>query len=82
MALSNYLGQSVAMVLIFTGVGLGLVGQVSPLATMGIAVAIFAVQVVLSHFWLNRFGYGPVEGVLRAITNATAPTWRRRLSRV
>lgn len=82
MALSNYLGQSVATVLIFTGVGLGLVGQVSPLATMGIAVAIFAVQVVLSHLWLNRYGYGPVEGVLRAITNATTPTWRRRLSRV
>jgi len=40
-----------------------------------------AVQVVLSHIWLHRYGYGPVEGVLRAATNATAPTWRRQLSR-
>jgi uncharacterized protein len=79
MALSNYLGQSVATVLIFTGIGLGLVGQVSPLETMGIAVAIFVVQVALSQVWLNRFGYGPVEGVLRAVTNATPPTWQRRL---
>ncbi|MEV0285659.1 DUF418 domain-containing protein [Kribbella sp. NPDC050820] len=78
MALSNYLGQSVATMLIFTGIGFGLVGQVSPLQTMGIAVAIFAVQVVLSHVWMSRYGYGPVEGVLRAVTNATAPTWQRK----
>lgn len=78
MALSNYLGQSVATMLIFTGIGFGLVGQVSPLETMGIAVAIFAVQVVLSHVWMSRYGYGPVEGVLRAVTNATAPTWQRK----
>lgn len=78
MALSNYLGQSVATMLIFTGIGLGLVGQVSPLETMGIAVAIFAVQVVLSHLWMSRYGYGPVEGALRAVTNATAPTWQRK----
>ncbi|WP_433164189.1 DUF418 domain-containing protein [Kribbella sp. CA-247076] len=78
MALSNYLGQSVATMVIFTGVGFGLVGQVSPLETMGFAVAIFAVQVVLSHLWMSRYGYGPVEGVLRAVTNATAPTWQRK----
>ncbi|MFI6679838.1 DUF418 domain-containing protein [Kribbella sp. NPDC050470] len=78
MALSNYLGQSVATMLIFTGIGFGLVGQVSPLETLGIAVAIFAVQVVLSHVWMSRYGYGPVEGVLRAVTNATAPTWQRK----
>jgi uncharacterized protein len=79
MALSNYLGQSVATILIFTGVGLGLVGRVSPLQMLGVALGIFAVQVVLSHLWLARFGYGPVEGVLRAVTNATAPTWRRQV---
>jgi uncharacterized protein len=78
MALSNYLGQSVATMLIFTGVGLGLVGQVSPLETMGIAVAIFAVQVVLSHVWMSRYGYGPVEGVLRAVTNASRLSWQQK----
>lgn len=79
MALSNYLGQSVATMVIFTGVGFGLVGQVSPLETMGIAVAIFAVQVGLSHFWMSRFGNGPVEGALRAVTNATRPTWQSKV---
>ncbi|WP_427887153.1 DUF418 domain-containing protein [Kribbella sp. GL6] len=76
MALSNYLGQSVATLLIFTGVGFGLVGQVSPLETLGFAVGIFVLQVMLSHAWLSSFRYGPVEGVLRAVTNATAPSWR------
>jgi uncharacterized protein len=79
MALSNYLGQSVATMLLFTGVGIGLVGQVSPLETMAIAVAIFVTQVALSQVWLNRFGYGPVEGVLRAVTNATPLTWQRQV---
>lgn len=76
MALSNYLGQSVATVLIFTGVGFGLVGQVSPLETTGLAVGIFVLQLMLSHMWLSTFRYGPVEGALRAVTNATAPSWR------
>ncbi|MFF0266211.1 DUF418 domain-containing protein [Kribbella sp. NPDC004536] len=76
MALSNYLGQSAATLLIFTGVGFGLVGQVSPLETTGLAVGIFVLQVMLSHIWLSNFRYGPVEGVLRAVTNATAPSWR------
>ncbi|HEY3562209.1 MAG TPA: DUF418 domain-containing protein [Kribbella sp.] len=76
MALSNYIGQSVATVLIFTGVGFGLVGQVSPLETVGLAVGIFVLQLMLSHLWLSNFRYGPVEGVLRAVTNTTAPSWR------
>jgi uncharacterized protein len=77
MALSNYLGQSVATMLIFTGVGFGLSGQVSPLETVGLAVGIFVVQVLLSHVWLSSFRYGPVEGLLRAVTNGTAPSWRK-----
>ncbi len=81
MALSNYLGQSVATLLIFTGVGFGLVGQVSPLETLVFALGIFILQVGLSHWWMARYTYGPVEGVLRAITNATplkSMKWRER----
>ncbi|TCC18765.1 DUF418 domain-containing protein [Kribbella speibonae] len=77
MALSNYLGQSVATMLIFTGVGFGLAGQVSPLETVGFAVGIFTLQLLLSHLWLNSYRYGPVEGALRAVTNGTAPSWRK-----
>ncbi len=76
MALSNYLGQSLATLLIFTGVGLGLVGKVSPLETFTFAITIFLAQLTISHWWMSRCAYGPVEGILRAVTNATPPTWR------
>ncbi|RZT14923.1 uncharacterized protein EV649_5703 [Kribbella sp. VKM Ac-2569] len=62
MALSNYLGQSVATMVIFTGVGFGLAGQVSPLETVGLAVGIFVLQVLLSHVWLSSFRYGRSKG--------------------
>ncbi|GAB3965338.1 DUF418 domain-containing protein [Plantactinospora veratri] len=78
MALSNYLGQSVVTLLIFTGVGFGLVGQVSPLEMMLFAVAIFAGQVMVSRWWLERHGHGPAEWLLRWFTNAERPAWRRR----
>ncbi len=75
-ALTNYIGQSVATMAIFTGVGFGLVGEVSPLETMLIAFAIFAAQVVVSRWWLERFAYGPAEWALRAVTNAERPRFR------
>lgn len=68
MALTNYLGQSLLCVLVFTGVGLGLAGRTSPAQTLLIAVGIFLLQVVFSAWWLRRFRQGPVERLLRAWT--------------
>ncbi len=76
-ALTNYLGQSLLGLLIFTGVGLGLAGSFSPLATMGVAVLIFALQLAVSAWWLRRHTYGPAEWLLRWITNATRPALRK-----
>jgi uncharacterized protein len=75
-ALTNYLGQSLFGLLIFTGIGLGLAGSFSPLATMGLAVLIFALQLAASAWWLRRHQYGPAEWVLRWVTNARRPAWR------
>jgi uncharacterized protein len=77
MALTNYLGQSLICALIFTGWGLGLVGQVSPLTALLIAIGIFSAQLLLSARWMAQHRYGPVEWILRAITNAQRPAWRR-----
>ncbi|GGK40356.1 hypothetical protein GCM10010124_36360 [Pilimelia terevasa] len=77
MALSNYLGQSVFAAFVFTGYGLGLVGRVSPLAAVGTGLALFAVQVFFSAWWLRRHPYGPVEWALRAVSYAEIPPWRR-----
>lgn len=74
MALSNYLAQSLICSLIFTGYGLALVDQVSPPIEIVIALAIFAVQVVYSHWWLRTHRYGPVEWLLRFLTYWRKPT--------
>lgn len=77
MALSNYLMQSVICAFLFTGWGLRLFASVSPLTSVGIAVAIFGLQLPWSAWWLRRHAYGPVEWVLRALTLWALPPWRR-----
>lgn len=72
-ALTNYLGQSLAGIVLFTGVGLGLAGQMSPPILMVLAVAVFAAQTLISAWWLKRHRYGPAEYVLRCFTNWSRP---------
>ena len=69
LALTNYLGQSLIGLLLFSGVGLGLAGSLSPATTVATAGAVFAVQLLLSAWWLRRYRYGPAEWILRSITN-------------
>lgn len=76
MSLSNYLGQSLICVLVFTGVGLGLAGAVAAPVVLLIAVAIYAAQVAASAAWMARFRYGPVEWLLRAWTEQRWPRLR------
>ncbi len=68
MALTNYLMQTVAATSIFYWFGLGLFGQVSGLACMGIVVGVYLVQVALSALWMRRFLYGPMEWLWRSVT--------------
>lgn len=77
MALTNYLMQSVVCAWIFTAWGLRLVGSLSPLSVLLIAVGLFLAQLPLSAWWLRHHAYGPVEWWLRLLTNARVPTWRR-----
>ncbi|MBQ1018462.1 DUF418 domain-containing protein [Micromonospora sp. D93] len=76
MSLSNYLGQSLLCVLVFTGVGLGLAGAVAPAVVVLIAVAIYCVQLAASAAWMARFRYGPMEWLLRAWTEQRWPRLR------
>jgi uncharacterized protein len=78
MALSNYLLQSLVCAWIFLAYGLRLMGTVGPLASFAFAFAIFAAQLLLSRWWMQRFAYGPVEWLLRAFTNLELPAMRRR----
>lgn len=68
MALTNYLLQSLAGTFIFYSYGLGLYGRVSPAGGLAIAFAIYACQIPFSHWWLDRFRFGPAEWIWRSLT--------------
>lgn len=68
MALTNYLMQSLLGILLFYGIGFGLVGRVPPLTFYGIAAAIFLAQMLASRLWLARFEQGPMERLWRLAT--------------
>ncbi|RDG33963.1 DUF418 domain-containing protein [Streptomyces corynorhini] len=78
MALTNYLSQSLLCGLIFTGIGLGLVGRVPYAGVIAIALAIYGIQLAWSAWWLKRFRMGPVEWLLRAATYLERPALRVR----
>jgi uncharacterized protein len=77
MALTNYLMQSLIAMMIFTGAGLGLVGQLPLWQLYGVVLPIWLLQLGLSTWWLNRFYYGPIEWLWRALTYGKFPTLRR-----
>jgi uncharacterized protein len=68
MALTNYLLQSVIATLVFSGYGLGYFEQLPRAWQPVLVVAIFALQVLLSHAWLARHRHGPMEWLWRAWT--------------
>lgn len=76
MALTNYLMQSVIGTLYFYGYGLGHWGMGRAWQVLFVAVVI-SFQLALSHWWLARFRYGPMEWLWRAITYWRAPPMRR-----
>ena len=77
MALSNYLTQSVVSVVAFYGYGLGLISRLGVAGAVGFALAVFAVQVLVSHLWLSRFQFGPAEWVWRSLTYGQLQPMRR-----
>ncbi len=68
MALSNYLAQSLFWTWMFYGHGLGLWGQVPRWSHLVLALVFFAVQVVVSRWWLTHFRFGPAEWLWRSLT--------------
>ena len=72
MALTNYLSQTIIGIVLFYGVGFGLIGKLRPLEIYGIAILIFASQVVISRWWLSRHTMGPMERLWRSLTYGRA----------
>lgn len=76
MALTNYMMQSVICTAIFYGYGLGYFEQLPRAWQPLFVVAVFALQVVLSCWWLARYRIGPMEWLWRWLTYRKRPAMR------
>jgi len=71
MALTNYLSQTVVGIVLFYGIGFGLMGEVGPILWLPLAATVVYLQAKASWWWLGRFRFGPAEWVWRAATYGT-----------
>jgi uncharacterized protein len=78
MALTNYLGQSLICLFLFTGAGLGWYGQLQRHELYYVVAAIWIVQLVFSVLWLRYFQFGPLEWLWRTLTYWQMQPMRRR----
>ncbi len=68
MALTNYLLQSIVGTCLYYGYGLNLQTKLGYFAGLLLAMIVFALQVLLSTWWLRRFRFGPMEWLWRSLT--------------
>ena len=68
MGLTTYLGQTVFGVLLFYGLGFGMLGKLGAAAAVGAAIAFYVLQILLARAWMTRFRLGPVEWLWRSLT--------------
>jgi len=66
MPLTTYLMQSLICTSLFYGWGLGW-DTPPPAITVGLGLAIFALQIAIAHLWLRWFRFGPAEWLWRSI---------------
>lgn len=68
MAFTNYLMTSVVMTTIFYGYGLGLYGEFGRAALYLFVFGMWALMLLWSKPWLDRFHYGPLEWIWRSLS--------------
>ncbi len=78
MALTNYLVQSLFWTWMIYGHGLGLWGQLPRSVQLVLAVIFFAFQVILSHWWLKHFRFGPAEWLWRTLSYWQVQSFRHK----
>lgn len=72
MALTNYLSQTVICTTLFYGYGFGLYNEINPFPRLLLIFGIYGAQIVVSHLWLRRFRFGPMEWLWRSLTYGKA----------
>jgi uncharacterized protein len=80
-AFSNYLGTSILATLIFNGWGYGLYGSLSRWQAWCFVPMFWAVMLLWSKPWLDRFRYGPFEWAWRTLSRGKLQPMRRPLTK-
>lgn len=76
-AFTNYLGTSIIMTTIFYGYGLGLFGSVPRAYLWLFCLGMWAIMLLWSKPWLQRFRYGPLEWLWRSLARGRVQAMRR-----
>ena len=77
-AFTNYLGTSLLMTSLFYGYGLGLYGTLDRAELWLVVIAAWALMLLWSKPWLDRYLYGPFEWVWRSLARGKLQPVRRR----
>ena len=72
-SLSNYLLQSIIFTSLYYGYGGGLYARVPLSISVLLALTLFALQVLISRWWLSHYAQGPMEALWRHLTYNETP---------
>jgi len=76
-AFSNYLGTSLIAAAVFYGDGLGLFGRLSRAEAWLVVPAVWAIMLLWSKPWLDRYRYGPLEWAWRSLARLRLEPMRK-----
>lgn len=76
MPVTTYLTQSLVCTTLFYGYGFGLWGRANAATRVGIALALFTLQMGASVWWLRHFRFGPVEWLWRSMSYGRTQQWK------
>lgn len=78
-AFTNYLGTSIVMTTLFYGYGFGLYGHLSRAQLWLVVVPAWALMLLWSKPWLDRYRYGPFEWLWRSLARWQIQPMRRAI---
>lgn len=75
-AFTNYIAATLICTVIFYGHGLGLFGYVERKFQIFFVFGVWALQIFITWFWMNRFRFGPLEWLWRTLTYMSSQPMR------
>jgi uncharacterized protein len=67
--LTTYLSQSAFGILVYYGIGLGMLGVLGAATSIALATCFYVLQLFIARWWLRHFRFGPVEWLWRSLTD-------------